>query len=130
MGAFLQNLILRPSCYACPAKGGRSGSDITLGDFWGIENVLPDFDDDKGVSLVMAQTAKGRESLAELEMDCRTVDYAKAISCNPSAAQSVAVPINRHYFFHEFRKSGFACAFRRTAFLCSLFRLLRRLYRR
>lgn len=129
MGAFLQNLILRPSCYACPAKGGRSGSDITLGDFWGIEKFLPDFDDDRGVSLVMAQSPKGGEALAELEMDCRTVDYAEAISGNASAEQSVSVPANRSYFFHEFKKRGFACAFRMTTSPKLICRLLRRLYR-
>lgn len=114
MGAFLQNLILRPSCYACPAKGGRSGSDITLGDFWGIERVLPDFDDDRGASLVMAQTEKGREVLASLRMESRAVGYAEAVSCNPSAESSVAVPQDRARFFRVFKKGGFTRAFRYT----------------
>lgn len=129
MRAFLQNLILRPSCYACPVKGGRSGSDITLGDFWGIEKFMPGFDDDRGVSLVMAQSQKGCSILADLEMDCRTVDYSEAISGNASAEQSVSVPANRSYFFHEFKKRGFACAFRMTTSPKLICRLLRRLYR-
>ena len=53
MRAFLSDLILRPSCYECKAKAGRSGSDITIADFWGVQDVLPDFDDDMGVSLVL-----------------------------------------------------------------------------
>ena len=44
MNVFLSNLSLRLSCYACPAKAGKSGSDITIADFWGIEDVLPDFE--------------------------------------------------------------------------------------
>ena len=55
MRGFLQNLYLRPSCHACPSKGHTSGSDITLGDYWGIEKIHPDFDDDKGCSLVILQ---------------------------------------------------------------------------
>lgn len=50
---FLADLYLRPSCYACPAKCLKSGSDVTIGDFWGIEKVMPEMDDDKGVSVVM-----------------------------------------------------------------------------
>lgn len=36
MQAFLADFSLRPSCYACPAKGGKSGSDLTIGDFGGL----------------------------------------------------------------------------------------------
>lgn len=46
---FVNDLFMRPSCYACPAKGGTCGSDITMADFWGIQKLYPDFDDDKGV---------------------------------------------------------------------------------
>ena len=35
MKCFLSNLCLRPSCYSCPARSGKSGSDITLADLWG-----------------------------------------------------------------------------------------------
>lgn len=56
MRAFLAELTLRPSCYACPFKSGRSGSDITLADFWNIRDVLPAFDDDRGASLVLLNT--------------------------------------------------------------------------
>lgn len=58
MRAFLADLILRPSCYACSFKSSQSGSDITIGDFWGIENVLPKMDDDKGCSLVLLNNEK------------------------------------------------------------------------
>lgn len=35
MRAFLSDLILRPSCYNCQAKGGSSKSDITIADYRG-----------------------------------------------------------------------------------------------
>ena len=63
MRAFLSNLSLRKSCYNCPAKSGKSGADITIGDFWGIENVRPEIDDDKGLSLVLVNSPKGLASL-------------------------------------------------------------------
>lgn len=58
MQAFLANFSLRPSCYHCPVKGGKSGSDLTIGDFWGIEKIAPELDDDKGCSLIIAHTDK------------------------------------------------------------------------
>lgn len=61
--------ILRPSCHNCQyAKYERSG-DITLGDFWGVENSLygKTLDDDKGVSVVMVNTAKGKQIIQCIE---------------------------------------------------------------
>lgn len=61
LDGFISNLYLRPSCYQCPAKCGTSGSDITLGDFWGIEKQAPEMDDRKGTSLVLLNTLKGEK---------------------------------------------------------------------
>ena len=59
MRVFLSDMILRPSCHNCPAKAGKSHSDITIADFWGIQNVIPSMDDDRGTSLVLVNTKKG-----------------------------------------------------------------------
>lgn len=55
------NCILRPSCHECKYTKLKRDSDITLADFWGIENEFPDFDDNKGVSMVLINTPKGKE---------------------------------------------------------------------
>lgn len=113
MKAFLSNISLRPSCYACPAKSGKSGSDITLGDFWGVERVLPEFDDDKGVSVVLGFTEKGKQLLeAVLPYERLSVDYATAIACNPSMLVSVNHPRCRDFFLHRLLKQG--CNFDRA----------------
>lgn len=49
----------RPSCYSCKFKGFPQKSDITLGDFWGIENVDSSMDQDFGTSLIMINSNKG-----------------------------------------------------------------------
>jgi acetyltransferase-like isoleucine patch superfamily enzyme len=54
-GAFF----LRPSCNQCQFKGDKRVADITLADFWGIERVDPDMDDNKGTSLVLINSEKG-----------------------------------------------------------------------
>lgn len=63
MRAFLSDMILRPSCHDCRAKCGRSHSDITIADFWGIDQVMPEMDDDKGTGLVLVNTEKGKQAL-------------------------------------------------------------------
>ena len=53
MKIFLQNLSLRDSCYDCKFKKYNRISDITLADFWGIDNIMPEMNDNKGTSLVV-----------------------------------------------------------------------------
>ena len=63
MRVFLNDMILRPSCHNCPAKAGKGRSDITIADFWGVQNVVPLMDDDKGTSLVLVNTEKGKSAI-------------------------------------------------------------------
>lgn len=56
---FGTGLFARPSCFACPAKNLTSGSDITIGDFWGIEKFYPNLNSKSGVSVVITQTNNG-----------------------------------------------------------------------
>lgn len=60
-GMYFANRTLRPSCHACPFCTVDRGSDFTIGDFWGIEKVRPEFDDGMGTSLVILHTEKARE---------------------------------------------------------------------
>lgn len=92
MQGFLKNLYLRPSCYECPAKCGKSGSDISLGDFWGIKNTQPQDYDSTGVSLFLAYTHTGLE--IPQQMDDRKAQYSSstytaAIVGNPAIEHSV-----------------------------------------
>lgn len=64
MKGFLSNLYLRPSCYRCSVKCGKICSDITIGDFWGVQNFFPNFDDDKGVSAVIVNSILYEVSLS------------------------------------------------------------------
>lgn len=59
IGYLQANLMTRPSCYQCHFKGFPQKADITLADFWGIENLDMTMDQDKGTSLVMVNSDKG-----------------------------------------------------------------------
>ena len=54
------HIVSRPSCHKCKFTSSYRVGDISIGDFWGVEKNYPDFFDDKGVSLVLVNTSKGR----------------------------------------------------------------------
>jgi len=99
---FLRDLYLRPSCHNCSFKSFKSGSDITIGDYWGIQNIQPKFDDDKGVSLVMLNTEKGRNVYSLLCKDDRETTYVEALIGNPCIEKSVLPHKDRTLFFYSF----------------------------
>ena len=61
MKLFGGEYVSRLSCGECRFKGMQRASDITLGDFWGIWNLYPEFDDGRGASCVLVHTKKGDE---------------------------------------------------------------------
>ena len=99
MKGFLANLYLRPSCYACPAKGGQSNSDLTLGDFWGIQHVMPQLDDDKGMSVVLVNTEKGHALLDKTKINAWPTDYLQVLKYNSALERSVQRPLKRERFY-------------------------------
>lgn len=99
MRAFLSDMILRLSCYNCQAKCGRSHSDITIADYWGIDKVCPTMDDDKGTSLLLIRTAKGKAALDFTGMKCQETKYEEALRFNPSIERSVSPHCHRKDFF-------------------------------
>lgn len=114
MRVFLSDLDLRPSCYKCPSKGGRSGSDITLGDFWGIEYVDRSMDDDCGTSLVLINTPKGAKLYRELTLESMRESYEDALRYNRSIEISVVKPPYRELFMSSLEKCGFEIAYNRV----------------
>lgn len=94
MKLFLSDISLRPSCYQCHSKGFGRHSDLTLGDFWGAENVALDMDDDRGLSLVLIQTPKGKRLIekADGRMYRKKVNLETAVQNNPSLLRASACP--------------------------------------
>ncbi len=106
MKAFLHDLILRPSCYRCMAKSGKSLSDFTIGDCWNSKKICPDFfDDDKGVSLVLAYSDAAVELLHSLKaIRFRSVSFQECVRFNPCITTSARPHKNRKKFFLRFAK--------------------------
>ena len=61
-------------------------ADITIADFWGIENIAPEMNDDRGTSLVIIRSDKGKKMFDSVKSDLRwkEVSYEDAVKGNPS----------------------------------------------
>ena len=90
---YMSNLMLRPSCYECPSRSGKSRSDITLGDFWGIDKVMPEFDDDKGTSLFIINNYIDLDIWNRSDVIICEVNYERSIENNQSYLHSPVQPI-------------------------------------
>ena len=105
MRGFLANIYLRPSCYQCKCKNGVSHSDLTIADFWGIWRLMPDFDDDKGVGLVLVNTEKGSDIFDKLNMDIAKLTLEDAKRFNGGFKDEFLVPSKRLLFFNIFSQN-------------------------
>lgn len=107
MQMFLRNYCLRPSCYNCKSKFYNM-SDITLGDFWGIERIAPQAFNKLGTSLALIRTEKGRNLFHSIS-DCtrESVSYLKAVDDNKAEYQSVERPIERASFFVDMNQMSY-----------------------
>lgn len=104
----VQDLYLRPSCTDCKFKGLSHQGDLTLGDFWGVWNQVPQFDDNQGVSAVIVNTQAGAALLmaCEEKLEHMEVRLEQIVAENPSWIRSARFSSDRAVFYDAFRKSG------------------------
>lgn len=131
MRAFLLNYDLRPSCYACQAKSGRSGADIALADFWTAGGLTHEMDDDKGLSAMVVWTDKGRrllESAGGVEM--RKVNYEMMFQGNRYFELSAVKPLQTDFFWNVYKEAGLKKACIAVGIYSPLKEFLRKIKRR
>ena len=91
---------LRPICYQCSFKECRSQSDITIADYWGINKLHPEMDDDKGTSMVFINTLKGEHAF-----DLDKTRYLQTTYEESWPFNSVVIPSRKHpkrdYFYEK-----------------------------
>ena len=105
-----KNLYLRPSCGNCPNRNLNSGSDITIADFWGIWNIYPQIDDDKGTSCVTINTIKGEVLYNKITSKLKynlPVNLKQAFTNNNIIASNSSIHNkNRQLFFSLYKKEN------------------------
>lgn len=100
MRAFLKDLCLRPSCYNCKFKTLYRISDMTLADFWGIQNIAPEMDDDRGTSLLFINSKSGMDMFERIKdkIIYKEVDINEAVKYNTAAYKSAGYNPSRDRF--------------------------------
>lgn len=103
---FYGHYILRPSCYVCPYKSIYHPGDVTIGDYWGIDKAAPDFNDNKGTSLVLLNNDKARAWFKAIEeqIDIKQTDLEN--SMQPALQHPFPRPKDRNTFWEQFYKEG------------------------
>lgn len=75
MNLYYSSNITRDECFQCRYAEAKRVSDITIGDFWGIEQtLLASIEDELGVSMVMVNTEKGKRILKSCNGESRECD--------------------------------------------------------
>ena len=104
------NVFCRPSCYVCQYKGFPRMADITIADYWGIEKVDKNLDNNIGTSMILLNSKKG-VSYFELVKDKLEWTYTKFESILPGniALTKPIQPakINREQFFQDLNNGAF-----------------------
>lgn len=108
MFMFLDDCCLRPSCYACKAKQANM-ADLTIGDLWGVQEIVPSLNDDKGTSSVIIRTDKGAKIFNAIKQKglCEAVSYDAVAEKNPAEYKSVARPSRREHFYEDLERQNF-----------------------
>lgn len=110
INGFLEDLTLRPSCYECRFKGvPRRAADITLADFWGVDEALPEMNDGKGTSLLLIHGQRGMALFDAIKggLEYRECDWERAAAKNPSLVRSSKRPALRDSLFDELEADGY-----------------------
>lgn len=102
MQMFLRDYCLRPSCYDCVAKKVKM-ADLTIADFWGINDAAPEMNDGNGTSLVLVRTDKGMKMFKAIsgKLKLKEVAYEDGVRSNPAEYKSCRRPPQRDTFFED-----------------------------
>ena len=103
---FYNKCALRPSCYECPYTSTERNSDITIGDYWGIEKVLPAFYSEEGNSLLLIHTEKGK-SIFDIILDKLDYVLSNETAClQPNLIKPTERSPLRAQFWMDYKKGG------------------------
>lgn len=98
--------VYRPSCYVCPYASVNRNSDITIGDYWGIEKIYPDFYDPMGNSVVLIHTDHGKEIFDKVRPRMSVIESGIEECRQHNLSQPTKMPVDREKFWLSLRSEG------------------------
>lgn len=124
---FYKNIMLRHSCSVCPYNIMNHKSDVTIADFWGVDEIVPQMDGPEGTSMVICNTSEGQELMVRasdvLNIVTAVLDYDFMSRRNPNLVRPARIDKDRMAFENEFAQGGFIRVARRWGDLGVRYRL-------
>ena len=110
---FLSHLAMMPSCNNCLYNKITRESDITIGDFWGIEKMNPSHANSNGTSLVIVNTQKGARVFDDMKHDIIFFEETQnhALEANPPLSRQCGYNPLSKSFLPYLKKHGFKKAY-------------------
>lgn len=107
---YLQNSISRYCCYECQFSTATRVSDITIGDYWNVRDVMPEFNPTHGVSAVLINSDKGRKILDSIRTSVilKESDIKDIVKGNGNLQKPCDMPPQRNYIYENIEKYGYA----------------------
>lgn len=93
---FIKNLYLRDCCFECSFRGVDRISDFTIADFWGVHDLLPDFFDDKGTSIVMVHNKNANTLFESLQSKLVVSEISNEVVINTNSPVIKSVQRNKN----------------------------------
>lgn len=107
--SFYKNIFLRKSCGKCPFANLKRPSDITIADFWGWEKINSKFNsDNKGCSLVLLNTSKGKELFERIESQLNTISVDINSCLQPNMQHPTELSTERYRLERDYVRYGFS----------------------
>ncbi len=106
---FLAGFMYRQSCYQCPFANPNRISDITLGDYWGIEKIDPDNNNYQGVSAIIVNTETGKRLLEKVSGEVQLAEstFEKVSIQNSNLLHPTSKNQLREVIYTEYQKYGY-----------------------
>ena len=103
------HLSVRKSCSNCKFNNLKRPGDLTIGDFWGWERFYSEWNDNKGVSLLLVSTDKGKEFFEKINNKLLYSIRSNTREClQPQLIDPIVISGNQKLFTEEFVNNGFA----------------------
>lgn len=96
------NLALNNSCYSCAFAKFERYSDITVGDFWGVQNKKPEWFDDRGISLFIKRTDNGEELWNLVENQFEKIITTREECLQPNLERPTSRPSEYRNFWRDY----------------------------
>lgn len=109
---FFKGVFYREACYKCKFASIERCSDMTLGDFWGVDMNALNTEMDKGISLVLINTDKGKTLMASVSEDIEKVSrpLGEAVAGNHQLRHPMPLTWRHKIFSVLYPRTGFKMA--------------------